>query len=80
MKRSLLIISSLIAALSFSSCVKDYTCQCKITFSGKPGLPEPQIREYELSNTLKQAKEECENRSQVYTSDGVTTTEACELY
>lgn len=79
MKKTLSIIG-LLLAITMTSCVRDYTCQCKITFSGKPGLPEPQIREYSVSNTLKEAKKECSDRSQIYIVDGVTTTEECELY
>lgn len=78
----LLLPAALLFTLSFSltSCVKEYTCQCKITYSGKPGLPESHIREYEVSNTLKKADQECRNRSKIYTEDGITTTEECELY
>lgn len=80
MKKFTFSIAFFIVTLLLSSCVKDYTCQCRLTFSGKPGLPEPQIREYSLSNTLKEAKQECESRSRTYEVDGVRTVEECELY
>lgn len=80
MKRLIYIAVILLSVFSLTSCVKDYTCQCKITFTGKPGLPEPYIREYSLSNTIEEAKQECENRSRHYVEDGITTTEECELY
>lgn len=80
MKKYFYPILILLAATTFTSCVRDYTCQCQITYSGKPGLPEQHIREYSLSNTLEEARQECENRSNTYVSDGITTQEKCELY
>lgn len=80
MKKILYIGILVFGATSLTSCVKDFTCQCKISFSGKPGLPEPYIREYSLANTLKEAEQECANRSRHYVEDGVTTTEECQLY
>lgn len=80
MKKLIYIAVLLFGVGTMTSCVKEYTCQCKISFSGKPGLPEPYIREYSVTNTLKEAEQECANRSRSYVEDGVTTTEDCELY
>lgn len=74
----ILIVGSIL--ITSASCIKEYTCQCKITFSGQPGLPAPEIREYTVTNTLKAADQECKDRSKVYSQSGITTTEACELY
>lgn len=80
MKRILLLGLILLGGLSLTSCVREYICQCKITHSGKPGLPEPYIREYKVTNTFKEAELECVNRSRQYVEDGVTTIEDCQLY
>lgn len=80
MKQLLSVVVLAILTLSFSSCIKEYTCQCEITYRGKPGLPAPEVREYTVNNTLKAADQECKDRSKVYVHDGITTTEDCELY
>lgn len=71
---------ALIAVLSFSSCVRSYTCQCEISYSGQPGLPDTLIREYEVKDTKKNAESVCEGNSQTSTRDGITTVENCHLY
>lgn len=80
MKKVIYAILFLLISTALTSCVKEYTCQCEISFTGKPGLPEPYIRDYKMSNTFKEADQECTNRSRQYSDDGVITTERCELY
>ena len=78
--------SGLITGLAFimvvtaSSCTKEFICECEITYSGQPGLPDTLINEYKLSNTEKKAKEICEKGSSQTTEEGITTIETCKLY
>lgn len=66
--------------LSTSSCTREYTCQCTMTYSGQPGLPESTIHNYQIKDTKKNAKEMCENNSAVYQEGTITTREDCELW
>ncbi len=67
-------------SFTFSSCVKEYTCKCDISYSGKPGLPESFSREYQIKNTNTEAKNLCRGASATVTEMGITTTEECDLY
>lgn len=78
--RLYLIPLALIAVFSFSSCVRSYTCQCEISYSGQPGLPDTTIKEYPVKDTKKKAESLCESNSQTSTKDGITTVENCHLY
>jgi hypothetical protein len=82
MQRSTLVLSAIlgIVLLSFSSCVREYNCQCRMTYDGAPGFPEETIREYPINDLAKNAKTSCESNSAVYTKDGITTTEECKLF
>lgn len=79
MKKVFYIIITIFIAMLFTSCVREYTCECKISFSGQPGLPDPYTRDYSLSNTRKKAVKECEELSRTYSDGGITTTEECKL-
>ncbi|MBX9448935.1 MAG: hypothetical protein KL787_04140 [Taibaiella sp.] len=52
----------------------------KSVFPGSQVFLSRTIREYSVTNTLKEAEQECSNRSRSYAEDGVTTREECELY
>lgn len=67
-------------SFAFSSCVKDYTCKCDISYIGKPGLPASFSREYQIKNTNKEAKNLCRSASSTQTEMGITTIEECDLY
>lgn len=66
--------------LSFSSCVREYTCRCEVSYTGKPGLPASNTKEYTIKNSEKNAKSLCSGASKTYSEMGITTTEACDLY
>ncbi len=63
-----------------SSCTKKYTCQCKVTYSGAPGLPDSSVREYEIYNSKSGAESECEEASYEHEEDGIKVKEECALY
>lgn len=75
---SILMLAGL--SLGASSCVKEYTCKCDISFEGKPGLPAPTSREYRIQNTNGEAKRMCQNASNTVTEMGITTIEQCDLF
>ncbi len=65
-----------------SSCVQEYTCQCKINYINQPGLPPSKVREYPIRDTKDNAKSLCEQNS-VHTTDkttGIQTDEDCGLF
>lgn len=66
--------------LFFSSCTREYICQCTLTYSGKPGLPEPLVKEYPITDTKKNAISLCEEKSRTYDDNGVHTEEVCEVW
>jgi hypothetical protein len=63
-----------------SSCVREYTCQCVIVYSGQPGLPDTVIREYPVKDTRKKAKSVCESNSGTYQSGDILAVETCEIF
>ena len=79
--RTLLLLATAgITLLSTSSCVRDYTCQCQIVYSGQPGLPDTLVREYKVKDTKKKAKSVCEGNSTTSDNNGIHTEENCHLY
>jgi len=63
MKKSIFIVAAL-AAFSFASCKKDYTCTCK---SGST-----ELGSYTINTTKKKSKDSCEEQEaqwQAYSSD-----------
>lgn len=67
------------ALFGMTSCVRNYRCECKITYEGKPGLPTSPPREYDIKDTNKNAKSLCQAGSKTYTDMGIVTTETCDL-
>ncbi|RQO32073.1 hypothetical protein DBR32_00200 [Taibaiella sp. KBW10] len=67
-------------SLGFTSCIKDYTCRCEVVYSGKPGLPAPITKEYNVRDNSKGASSKCKAASQTKTEMGIVTTETCDLY
>ena len=76
----LLALPALILLLSFASCTREYTCQCKMTYSGAPGLPEGTVREYPITDTKKKARSSCQAASGTYDDGGIHTVEECDLF
>lgn len=64
----------------FSSCTRDFICQCTMTSEGQPGLPMPEPNEYPITDTKQNAKKECEAASRVYEDNGIVTHEDCKLF
>ena len=75
-----LVLSGLVLLFLFSSCTRDYICQCTMTYEGKPGLPDSTLREYPITDTKQNAKKECEANSRTYESNGIITYEDCKLF
>jgi hypothetical protein len=75
-----LLVLGLFRMMGMSSCVHDYICQCKISYSGQPGLPEDKVNKYNVSDTKKKAKSACQDLSKTYEKDGIKATETCDLY
>ena len=48
---SFLFALSVLVLLFATSCTREYTCQCKFTYTGAPGLPEGEVREYKIKDT-----------------------------
>lgn len=63
-----------------TSCVRDYTCQCTVTYSGAPGLPDSSIQQYSVRDTKAKAKSACEGKSGNYTTGSISMKEKCILY
>ncbi|MBS1588711.1 MAG: hypothetical protein JST52_03770 [Bacteroidetes bacterium] len=76
----LLVCTFVIFITVFSSCTHQYTCQCTIQYSGKPGLPDSTVREYEIRDTKKRAKSACEANSGTYQTGSIKTVETCSIY
>lgn len=73
-------LSAFVLLLSVSSCTREYTCQCKMTYSGAPGLPQGQVREYPITDSKKNAESSCKNSSKTYDAGGIHTIEECDLF
>ncbi|MBX2905996.1 MAG: hypothetical protein KF744_08165 [Taibaiella sp.] len=63
-----------------SSCVKSFTCQCQVKYSGAPGLPDSTVNEYEIVDSKKKAESLCKDRSYEKEANGVKLSEVCKLY
>ena len=79
-RSSILLPAALILMTLLGSCVRDYTCQCIIKYTGQPGLPDSVIKEYKIKDTKDNAKSLCEGNSGTFTTNGITTTENCKIY
>ena len=77
---SLLLALAIAGIVSMSSCVKNYTCHCVISYSGVLGLPDTVIKEYSVKDTKSGAKSKCSGESGTYDNNGITTDENCYLY
>jgi len=78
---SFLLASAVLVLLAgTTSCTRKYTCQCKMTYTGVPGLPEGQTREYPITDTKKNAENTCRAASGTYDNGGIHTVETCDLF
>ena len=78
--KTTLLLGAAVFAITCSSCVHEYTCQCRIKYSGQPGLPDSLVREYPIRNTKDNAKSLCEQNSQHTEQNGIKTDEDCKLF
>ena len=77
---SLLIALCAVVLLSATSCTREFVCQCKMTYSGNPGLPQEQVREYSITDTKKNARSACQGSSRTYDNGNIHTIEDCDLF
>ncbi len=77
---SFLLVAAFVTTICFSSCTRDYICQCTIRYSGQPGLPDSSMKEYPVKDTKKKAKSVCESNSGTYETNGIKAEETCRLY
>jgi hypothetical protein len=76
----LILFAALFTMTAFSSCTKEFICQCTIEYSGQPGLPDPVVKEYPITDKKKDAEAACEGNSGTYRSGEIETKETCELF
>ena len=77
---SLLIALSAIVLLTATSCTRKYICQCQMVYSGAPGLPVGEIREYPITDSKKNAESACKGSSKSYDNGNIHTDENCDLF
>jgi hypothetical protein len=80
LRPGILLVVALFMIMGLSSCVHEYICQCTIVYEGQPGLPDTLIKEYNISDTKKKAKNKCQANSSDAEKDGIKTKETCDLY
>lgn len=75
-----LLVVALFIVMGLSSCVREYICECTISYTGQPGLPDTVVHEYNISDTKKKAKSACQANSANSERDGIKAIETCDLY
>jgi len=75
-----LVAMAVIGMVTMGSCTKNYTCQCVISYSGQPGLPDTVVNNYNIKDTKSGAKSKCSGNSATYSQNGINTVENCYLY
>lgn len=79
--KNLLLLALLISVFTFTSCTREYICQCAIKYTGNPpGLPDSSIVEFKIMNKKDEAIKQCEANSTTFTKDGITFEEKCRIY
>ena len=78
--RTTLLLAVAGITLFCTSCVREYTCQCQIVYTGQPGLPDTLVREYPIKDTKKNAESTCTSNSFTSENNGIHTEESCELF
>ncbi len=76
----LFIALSAVVLLFGSSCTREYVCQCKMTYTGAPGLPQGVVKEYSITDSKKNAESKCRESSKTYDQGGIHTVEDCDLF
>lgn len=70
---------SLIVCFGFTSCVKEYTCRCTMTYTGSPGFDKKEF-DFKLRDSEKGAHDKCEAQSTTYEYNGIKTVEDCKIW
>ncbi len=76
----LLLVMAIAGVVTTTSCVKNYTCQCTISYTGYPGLPDTLTQQYGITDTKSGATSKCKAASATYNNNGITTVETCLIY
>ena len=76
----LILAGAFIVTAGFSSCTRDYICQCTIIYTGQPGLPDTVVREYPIKDKKNKAGSVCEANSGSWENGDIKTIEDCHLY
>ena len=76
----LILAGAFIVTAGFSSCTRDYICQCTIIYTGQPGLPDTVVREYPIKDKKNNAGSVCEANSGSWENGDIKTIEDCHLY
>lgn len=79
LRPGLLMALIFITVFGLTSCTRDFICECEIAYSGKPGLPDTLVNQYDITDTKANAEKLCEENSSVSEEDGVITVETCKL-
>ena len=79
---SVLLLLAVFGTIFMTSCSKKYICQCKIMYSGSPGLPDSTANEFDIYNTKSAAESICKEESYENTDSntGIKVKETCVLY
>ncbi len=77
---SIILVMAFAGIISMSSCVKKYTCQCVVKYSGIPGLPDSTMQEYDITDSKSGADSKCKGESYSHDANGIHTQETCQLY
>lgn len=80
LRTSLLLGIAIVGCITMNSCTKKYTCQCAITYSGYPGLPDSTTQSYYITDSKSGAKSKCSGESGTYDNNGIHAVETCVLY
>lgn len=80
LRPGLLVAFLFITVFGLTSCVRDFICQCEVAYSGKPGLPDTLTREYDITDSKKNAETLCKQNSSETEKEGIKTVETCDLY
>ena len=80
LRPGLLLAFAFVFMTTMTSCVRDYICQCEITYTGHPALPDNKIREYDIKDSKKNAEKICTENSGQWEHGEIVTREECILF
>ncbi len=80
LRPTILLAIAFTSMMSYTSCVKKYICHCDIKYSGYPGLPASNSKEFEIQDLKSGAKTTCEKESDSTVNNTITAVETCYLY